>query len=353
MLSPRWRHTATLLHDGSVLLAGGVDRSGLDIEPPTAEIFDTKSKTFRAVGPMLTNRLDHTATLLNDGKVLLAGGYEPVSAELYDPLTETFRAVGPMITPRFLHRATLLQDGTVLITGGVTWGSPYDAREALRTAEIFDPRTESFGPAGTMAKPRQQHAATLLSDGKVLVAGGFTGWNSGRIENTVELFTVQTRAFSRASDLLVGRAGDTAILLDDDRVLFIGANCSPLCLQGTYEIYAPIEGPVQHGTVPISSIHRGILLLNGNVLLVTQAGDVFDPPRPVVLFNIRTESWTYGPPLVASQPGVLQTPTLTLLRGGNVLITGGNVIMRHGFPTLRDANLYIANQFRSRAVRRN
>jgi len=171
MTNERARHTATFLQNGKVLLAGGHDSGHIAL--PTAEIYDpTNVDGFLATGSMTTARESHTATLLPNGKVLIAGGADNVathsSAELYDPATGIFTATEPMATPREGHTATLLPNGKVLIAGGYSnlqnWFSD--------TAELYDPSTETFTATGSMRTSRSQHTATLLPNGRVLLAGG-------------------------------------------------------------------------------------------------------------------------------------------------------------------------------------
>jgi len=170
MDSAREGQTATLLGDGEVLIAGGSDLSG---SLSTAELYDSKTGTFRSTGDMTTPRKWAKATLLSDGRVLVAGGFSgsiPVaSAELYDPTAGTFSPTGSMTTLRMpdSYTATLLQDGRVLIVGGQSYGTA-----TLATSELYDPTTGTFRPTGSMATARGAHTATLLYDGRVLIEGG-------------------------------------------------------------------------------------------------------------------------------------------------------------------------------------
>jgi hypothetical protein len=160
----RYSHTATLLKNGTALIAGGVtDTSTLAHAIPSAELYDAATGTFTPTGSMSTARDLHTATLLNNGTVLVAGG-GTASAELYDPATGTFTPTGSMSTARSRHTATLLNNGTVLVAGG--------GNVVVATAEVYDPATGTFTPTGSMSTARSDYAAALLNNGTVLVAGG-------------------------------------------------------------------------------------------------------------------------------------------------------------------------------------
>jgi hypothetical protein len=128
---------------------------------------------FSATGSMAVARGYDSATALADGRVLIAGGRNDsarlASAELYDPATGKFSPTGSMAHARDSHTATLLSDGRVLIVGGLGAGT---SLAFLASAEVYDPASDSFSPAGTMAVGRAQHTATLLADGGVLIAGG-------------------------------------------------------------------------------------------------------------------------------------------------------------------------------------
>ena len=167
--------------NGKVLMVGGQDAKNTILA--SAELFDPGTGRFTPTGRMNTAREFHTATLLEDGTVLIAGGDSGnealATAELFDPETLTFAPTGNMQQARELHTATLRNDGTVLLVGGDALISGVDGEkhaglveESTATAEVFDPSNGNFLPAGEMSNPRAKHTATLLPDGTVIVIGG-------------------------------------------------------------------------------------------------------------------------------------------------------------------------------------
>jgi hypothetical protein len=164
-----------------VLVAGGsLVAAGSGSKPTaSAELYDPKTGNFSPTGSMNVARVGQTATLLDDGRVLMVGGDGPsgplASAELYDPKTGRFSQTGPMATMRISHTATLLPSGQVLITGGADSDDDGLAANILATAELYDPATGTFTPAGSMETRREDQTATLLANGRVLIAGGIDG----------------------------------------------------------------------------------------------------------------------------------------------------------------------------------
>jgi hypothetical protein len=185
----RFFFTATLLNSGRVLVAGGVcDNQGcIGTVTSSAELFNSATGTFTLTGSMSIDRSSQTATLLTNGTVLIAGGAGSTggtaTAELYHPVTGTFQRVGSMQSKRELHTATKLNNGTVLVTGGT------NGTTTLSSAELFLPTSGSFIPTGNMGTVRNEHAATLLGNGAVLVSGGINS-NNGALHSlgTAELF---------------------------------------------------------------------------------------------------------------------------------------------------------------------
>ncbi len=239
MITARYDFSATLLLDGHVLITGGLYiPTGANGTYPlaAAELYDPASGKFSPTGSMVVARHGHTATLLADGRVLIAGGgfdkdFQPyASAELYDPRTGKFRATGSMSAARESHTATLLPDGRVLIAGGsgrtpaAAGGGP-----GLSSAELFDPQRGTFSATGPLATPRSSHSATLLKDGRVLVAGGqpnvtpgSPGASVGPVTlATAELYDPATGNFSPTGSMFSGHPAPLATLLLDGRVLII------------------------------------------------------------------------------------------------------------------------------------
>jgi Galactose oxidase, central domain len=247
--APRYSHTATLLPNGNVLVVGGFgdtsDCQGVGAQAQnTAELYNSDQGSFSMTGNMSFPRGGHTATLLVNGKVLFTGGADQgvggtgsASAELYDPNTGAFTQTGRMAVARFRHTATLLQDGTVLIVGGV----PADSAIPTSTAELYDPATGSFTATGAMTTAREEHTATLLGDGTVLITGGqvpVSGSSNLQLTATAEVYNPSTGSFAPTGSMTEARDLHTATLLMDGTVLIAGGgNNSP-----TAEIYTPLPG---------------------------------------------------------------------------------------------------------------
>ncbi len=234
MDTPRRRHSATALLDGRVLLAGGLPVRGAEVEATDrAELFDPATLAFQPTGPMTAARTGHTATRLPDGRVLEAGGRDSTceiscptrfwaSAELFDPRTGTFTPTGSMAITRHGHAATLLPDGRVLVAGGLS--PDLQGTDLADSVEIYDPATGRFTPAGRMLKPRAEHQATLLGDGTVLLSGGRTEGEGSLATATSEAFDPATGASRLAASPRTTRYRHAAVRLESGEVLLVGGS---------------------------------------------------------------------------------------------------------------------------------
>lgn len=275
MTTPREDHSATLLADGRVLLAGGHDfHNGSSTVEASAELYDANANTFSRTGSMGSPREGQTATLLSSGLVLVAGGANSnttatQTAELYDPKAGTFRPTGSMSTPREDASATLLADGRVLMVGGVK--GPTLNGAALDSAEIYDPTTGTFKPTRTMSSPRTGLTTTLLPDGRVVIIGGRDdvapiAW--------AELFDPQTGIFSISGSMSLPRFGHVAVTLPDGRILVAGGDRSVGAGSLTYLASAELFDPQTGAFVPTGSLALARLLptaatiASGRVLVI-------------------------------------------------------------------------------------
>jgi hypothetical protein len=280
MTTARASHSATLLPDGQVFLAGGVICSAGNCGYlASAEIFDPVTQRFSAVGSMIEARAKHTATLLNDGTVLLAGGRskDPLaSAEIYDPGSGRFTAAEAMGSARFLHTATLLQDGEVLVAGGRGCSGECDDNSASASAELYDPGTRKFSPTGPMTEGRILHTATLAGDGRVLIAGGRScvGDCEGdkTLQNT-ELYDPTTRTFTPAANMTAARASHIAVALPDGQIfIYGGSNCTRRAgcqYLGSGEVFAPESGAfIPAGSGTIAGVNSVAALVSSQQVLI-------------------------------------------------------------------------------------
>jgi hypothetical protein len=283
----------------------------------TVELFDPARNTVQAIGSLAERRLGHTATPLHDGRVLVAGGYNGeylASVEVFDPSTRRFRAAGSLTEGRSGHTATLLSDGRVLFVGGVGRGWTF-----LNSAELFDPATGRSERVGAMSAPRESHTATPLTDGRVLIVGG----HSGRRENmqvyaSAELFSPRTRRFESTGALATPRHKHDAIGLADGRVLVIGgADRTDRVHFATTEVYDPGAAAFTGGPSMANARYKiagtSVRLRDGDVLVTSGAA---------VAERLDAGSWTFRQ-IEGRYPAGYRFAATALLPDGGVVITGG------------------------------
>lgn len=218
---PRFAHTATLLPSGEVLVVGGnnLQSSGGDVLA-SVERFDPATGQWADVPSLPVARMNHTATLLDTGELLVAGGYSATdnaalrSACIFDPQRRLWREIEPLPTPRMLQTATLLEDGRVLLVGGADepFGLP------LNSGVLYCPKDETWQPTTALQVTRSRHTATRLKSGEVLVAGS-TGILDTGDAWSAEIYKPASNEWARVGDLSDGRHSHSATLLDSGAVL--------------------------------------------------------------------------------------------------------------------------------------
>ena len=326
LATARSGHTSTLLQNGKVLVAGGT--AGFTNELSSAELYDPATDTWTSTGSMGTARLGHTATLLQNGKVLVTGGFNSsadqlASSELYDPATGTWSATGNLIQRRDLHTATLLQNGKVLVAAGRPQGSP---SAVLESAELYDPATGNWTATGSMATARWRNSMTLLQNGKVLVAGGSPNQNNTTYLASAELFDPASGTWSATGSLSNARAIHTATLLLDGKVL-VAAGHGIVVVPGgpssrnlsSAELYDLGSGTwTSTGSLLTArELHTAALLPDGRVIAAGGAGTSYIASAE--LYDPSHGTWSATGGLITARAG----HTATLMENGQLLVAGG------------------------------
>jgi len=319
MSMPRSSHTATLLPNGRVLIAGGSPGFGSTVGTNGADLYDPASGQFTTTRGMTTTRAWHTATLLPDGRVLIVGDS---NAELYDPLTGIFTGTGAMVRGKPCHSATLLGSGIVLIAGG---GSTFrNPPSDIFRAELYDPATGNFAATGAYATefPNDGFSfcpiATLLTDGRVLIA-----W-AGSLP-FVDIYDPGTGKFIQAGPHpLAWLHQFTATLLMNGQVLLAGGENEDFGPSNKAAVYDPSTRTfisIAEMTTPRDR-HTATLLPDGKVLI---AGSEWNRnartfgDASTELYDPTTGRFAFGGNMTRPRDSY----TATLLPDGNVLMTGG------------------------------
>jgi len=320
-------HTVTLLKNGEVLIAGGNKYDGDDHFQDLAYRFVPSTDKFTDAGKMTSQHGLHTATLLKDGRVLVTGGQSDTdylkTTELYDPQKPATQAwtKGPdMFKSRWSHTATLLQNSEVLIAGG------FYSSDVTASLVVYDPVQNNWKvPSAIMAEGRMSHTATLLANGKVIFAGGVQGSSFASMTwlDSIEIYDPGSGAMV-ASNVKMSkkRAGHTATLLQNGKVLIVGGYCGNNCGNGQLvdDIYDPATdtiSPLAHaGDLPSS--HVAVKLLDGRVL-VAGDNDKVNYANVVAYDPKGGGFWSQLPPLPVGRWG----GEATILDDGSVFVVGG------------------------------
>lgn len=339
MISPRIGHTATLMADGLVLIAGGSIEGGAANPFDEAELYDPSTKRFESLSNrMVVKRLSPSSVLLPDGKVLIMGGQNDQfivekSAEVYDPATRMFSLLGPQMTvQRSAHAAVRLTDNRILITGGTGSGA---------TAEIYDPSHNTFTAlAAPMVSRRTLHTATLLPNNEVLITGGWiiTSGTCCVTTNTAEIFNPKTSTFRPANgNMSSPRAFHSAAKLPDGRVLLTGGIDAAGMQLNTAEVYDSNTGTFTTISAKMLSTrndHTSTLLNDGTVILL---GGVTPSPGTAEVFESSTAMFRSNTPILTMPRA---EHAMSALTSGKVLVTGGS----NGSAVQRTTEIYDPSQ---------
>lgn len=339
----RVSHRTVTLLGGNVLVVGGTNNATGGRPLNSAEIYDPETHEFSLTGPMQHSRSQHSATVLDNGRVLVVGGLGETSpelvsesylnsAEIYNPTTGTFSPVQEMAIGRAGHTATLLEDDRILIIGGRGSGG-----ESLAQSEAYLPDAGLFAATGQLTTGRYNHTATLLRDGRVLVLGG----RNETVLKSAEIYDPANDRFSRLAQMNDYRYDHSATLLRNGKVLIVGGyggsdnNLDNPAALTSAELYDPATN--QFSTLapmsgnPIAG-HSANLLNNSQVLLVGSAGcseSVEGVPQigcADYLYDIRTKTFLNLPGEPQESKAVARTShQAAQLSDGNVLIIGGTV----------------------------
>jgi hypothetical protein len=329
MVTPRINYAAVRLLDGRVLVIGG-ERGSNGETVTTVELYDQATGTWSVTGSMLKGLEGFPPTVLGDGRVLVGDADEAddaiLGAEVYDPATGTWTATGqPVPGSQFDGgTATLLRNGTVLVAGD-------------NGAQVYDPDSGTWTVTGTLTTPRYGHAATLMSDGRVLVVGGDV--IPDIVVDSAEVYDPDTGAWTAIANMQAPREPIGAFLQPDGKVLVVGA--SRLDPRSLAELYDPATGAwtatVDMPAPGFGATAQATLLWDGKLLL----GYGSDPPS-AELYDPDAGTWTTTAPMLRSHatPGERASPAILLL-DGTVLVAGGSDCLDLVCVPTGSAELYV------------
>jgi serpin B len=338
--APRTDFAAVALPDGRALLTGGLTSAepaeGVFGAYSSAKLYDAASGTWSPTGLMGTARTEPAVALLPDGTVLVAGGAyvddQGVralrSAEIFDPETDAWSRTGDMQVARRGAQAVTLADGRVLVVGGSSTGRRlYFDYTLVPSAEIYDPSTGTWSPAGGLEAPREGFILVPLPDGGALVAGGAVdGGDIQQVTATAERLDPATLRWSPAAAMRTAAANRSAVVLGDGRVLVAGGvTITDARAEGggterpplaDAELYDPATG-TWTATTPLPEAREGgsfVTLRDRTVLLVGgDEGYVGEPSAPWCPAPV-AEAVRYVPGNLASFPVVVTPPDATLAK---------------------------------------
>jgi hypothetical protein len=325
-------HSATLLPDGRVLVAGGMDEGFNPLR--TSEMFDPETNRWTEAGKMTESRTEHSAALLKDGRVIVTGGMNEKlqiigTTEIFDPETGKWSEYTSMRTVRRGHFTLSLPDGRVAVVGGVgqTLGglgilANISAVGALLSTEVYDPETDTWSQASDMREGHSGGLAVVLKDGRVLVAGGY---NQAEGLASSEVFDPNIGEWMRTASMARKTFANTATVLFDGTVLFTGGFGMSRAKGGITpgsEVFNPKTNEWRKApdTVHGRMGHTSTLLADGRV--ITIGGSTAEGPANTAEYmEPETWSWSEITPMSVER----SQHTATLLNDGRILVAGGSI----------------------------
>jgi N-acetylneuraminic acid mutarotase len=322
--------TQTVLSDGRILVAGGQTNAG--VYTNTAELYDPTSGSWSSAGAMAHGRYLAAAARLGNGRVLVAGGDRAGNcgaaigtADIYDPATNAWSSAAPLQTPRLAASAVAFADGRVLVAGGTQPNPDCNTSTIFSTVEIYDPASNSWSTAAPMNAARYLALATLLPDGRVLIAGGWGGPSGPYHQlNSAEIYNPITDTWATVAPMTWGHAFGTLTRLADGRVLVVGGTSSGSGIGAVFagaEVYDPTQnswittGPM----VANREDQTAALLAGGDVLVAGGLSSSFFRLASAERYNPGTNHWT----ATADMPRATNDALASPLPNGDLLVTGG------------------------------
>ena len=337
----RWGHTATLLQNDTILIVGGMKRLAYRrTSIAQGEILPLGSTEWAKTSRFNWERTYHTASLLPDGTVLVAGGTGRVvlkegeseslwrgnkdlnSAEIYDPKTDEWENAPDMTYKKQLAQAITLEDGRVMIIGGRSGVS------TLSSNEIYDPEDNSWSEAEPMMQSRMSHSAVKLIDNTILVTGGMESVTMGDTLSSAEIYDPLQNSWSKVAKLTRARLGHRSTLLPDGRVLVTGGTsvveADLLGPETTAEIYDPIlnEWTLISTELLARKDHSAVLTPGGKVILIGGGDPAGAGVLPIESYDIENNEWS----VISNLPEGRNLLTATTLRDGSIVVVGGGTI---------------------------
>ena len=299
MTRPRIQHFATLMQDGKVLIGGGY-KEPLSTRRNSAEIFDPESGASSATGNMTVSRSTDKGILLSDGRVLIMPRYHDFPVEIYDPNSARFESLAKIPWYPPITTVNLLESGKLFVT-------------TQQHSAVFDPAAGAFTAIVEMEQTRINHSSTLLKDGRVLMVGGTRRGIERELTGRNLIYDPSSNTFAEAGQLQVDRSGHTAVLLQDGSVLIVSGNTGSEHAT-LAEMYDPETNTFSPAGTSAIWPAAALLLPSGRVFFI------HGPTGNIVLYNPATHAFS---PTGHSIGPSRSSATVTLLEEGRIMIAGG------------------------------